>query len=106
MLRAVSPRACRGFWETTQDERRSVSNFTTEVADAEKRSKVMAAVRSKNAKLELIVRSGLHVFGYRFRHHPKGLPGQPNIVLRKYSRMYYPIVVSNTLLRCAGNSDY
>jgi len=50
----------------------------------ERRSWTMSRVRSKNTKPEIIVRSLLHKMGYRFRLHGKGLPGIPDIVLRKY----------------------
>lgn len=50
----------------------------------EKRSKVMALIRSKNTKPERIVRSILHRMGLRFRLHRKNLPGSPDIVLPKH----------------------
>lgn len=40
----------------------------------------MQAVRSKNTKVELFVRSTVHRLGYRFRLHRKDLPGTPDIV--------------------------
>jgi len=46
----------------------------------EQRSKMMAAVRSKNTKPELLVRRKLHARGYRFRLHRRDLPGTPDIV--------------------------
>ena len=44
----------------------------------------MAAIRSKDTKPEIRVRSALHRLGYRFRLHGKDLPGKPDIVLPKY----------------------
>jgi DNA mismatch endonuclease, patch repair protein len=44
----------------------------------------MAAIRSKDTKPELIVRSLLHSLGYRFRVHGAHLPGKPDVVLPKY----------------------
>ena len=44
------------------------------------RSKTMRAVRSKNTKPELKVRSLVHAMGYRFRLHRKDLPGSPDLV--------------------------
>ena len=41
--------------------------------------------KSKNTKIELIVRSRLHQRGYRFRLHKKDLPGKPDLFLPKYS---------------------
>jgi DNA mismatch endonuclease Vsr len=39
----------------------------------------MKAIRSKDTKPELRVRSLLHRMGYRFRVSPKDLPGKPDI---------------------------
>lgn len=46
----------------------------------EARSRLMLAVKSKDTKLELIVRSLLHRMGYRFRLHRRDLPGSPDNV--------------------------
>ncbi len=50
----------------------------------EKRSAVMSRIRSKDTKPEWIVRRYLFSRGYRYRKHVKGLPGTPDVVLRKY----------------------
>lgn len=55
-----------------------------DIWDKEKRSAIMAKIRSKDTKPELIVRRYLFSRGYRFRKNVKGLPGTPDIVLRKY----------------------
>lgn len=47
----------------------------------ERRSWLMAQVRSANTKPEVAVRSLLHRLGYRFRLHRRDLPGTPDIVL-------------------------
>ena len=44
----------------------------------------MAAIRSKDTKPEMIVRRGLWKRGFRYRLNDKRLPGQPDLVLRKY----------------------
>jgi DNA mismatch endonuclease (patch repair protein) len=44
----------------------------------------MAAIKHKNTKPEVVVRRILHARGFRFRLHDKGLPGRPDIVLRKH----------------------
>ena len=46
----------------------------------EQRSKMMAAVRSKDTKPERFIRRELHAQGYRFRLHRRDLPGKPDIV--------------------------
>lgn len=45
-----------------------------------KRSAIMALVKSKNTRPELIARKMLHRNGYRFRLHRKDLPGSPDMV--------------------------
>lgn len=49
-----------------------------------KRSAVMAKIKGKDTKPEWIVRRYLFSRGYRYRKNVKGLPGTPDIVLRKY----------------------
>lgn len=44
------------------------------------RSRIMAAIRGKNTKPELLVRRALHAAGLRFRLHRRELPGNPDIV--------------------------
>ena len=53
------------------------------------RSWNMSLIRSKDTKPELIVRSLLHRMGYRFRLHQKGLPGKPDIVLKKHNTVVF-----------------
>lgn len=51
-----------------------------DVVDPATRSRMMAGIRGRNTKPELLVRSGLHRMGFRFRLHGKGLPGRPDMV--------------------------
>ena len=46
----------------------------------QRRSELMSRIRSKNSKVELLVRSLVHRMGYRFRLHRKDLPGKPDLV--------------------------
>ncbi|MDE6345710.1 MAG: very short patch repair endonuclease [Muribaculaceae bacterium] len=55
-----------------------------DVWDKKKRSVVMSKIRSRDTKPEWIVRRFLFSRGYRYRKNFKGLPGTPDIVLRKY----------------------
>jgi DNA mismatch endonuclease, patch repair protein len=48
------------------------------------RSRMMAAIKGKNTKPEIIVRKALHAAGFRFRLHDRKLPGRPDVVLAKY----------------------
>lgn len=48
------------------------------------RHEIMASVKSKNTKPELVVRKYLWAHGFRYRLYSKNLPGHPDLVLRKY----------------------
>jgi len=52
----------------------------SDVFTPEKRSAVMAQVKSRNTSPELKVRRTAHALGYRFRLHRKDLPGSPDLV--------------------------
>ena len=49
----------------------------------------MSKIRSKNTKLEMILRSALHHRGLRYRIHVKSLPGKPDIVFSKYKTVIF-----------------
>lgn len=55
-----------------------------DIWDKEKRSAVMAKIKSKDTKPEWIVRRYLYARGYRYRKNVRRLPGTPDIVLKKY----------------------
>lgn len=50
----------------------------------ERRSEIMARIRSGETSPELTVRRHLHHAGFRYRLHVKNLPGNPDIVLPRY----------------------
>ena len=50
----------------------------------QQRSKIMAAIHSKDTKPEIIIRRGLWMRGFRYRLNSPKLPGHPDLVLRKY----------------------
>ncbi len=56
---------------------------------SEQRSWNMSQIRSRDTTPEMIVRSILHRSGFRFRLHRKGLPGKPDIVLRKHRAVIF-----------------
>ncbi|MBI3089617.1 MAG: DNA mismatch endonuclease Vsr [Candidatus Tectomicrobia bacterium] len=56
----------------------------TDMVSAERRSQIMARIRSTDTTPEMTVRRLLHRMGYRFRLHVRDLPGRPDIVLPKY----------------------
>ena len=47
---------------------------------SEARRRNMQAIKSKNTKPELLVRSAVHRLGYHFRLHKRDLPGSPDLV--------------------------
>jgi len=51
-----------------------------DVLTPEQRRRCMAAIRGKDTKPEMIVRSLVHRMGYRFRLHRRDLPGNPDLV--------------------------
>jgi DNA mismatch endonuclease (patch repair protein) len=44
----------------------------------------MAAIRSRDTKLEIAVRHAVHAEGFRYRLHRKDLPGKPDLVFRAF----------------------
>jgi DNA mismatch endonuclease (patch repair protein) len=61
----------------------------TDIVSPAVRSRMMAGIKGKNTKPELIVRSYLHRAGFRFSLHRKDLPGRPDIVLPKYRTVVF-----------------
>lgn len=55
-----------------------------DVVDKATRSRMMAGIKGKDTKPEMLIRSELHRRGFRFRKNVKELPGKPDIVLPKY----------------------
>ena|SRR5271157_871644 len=55
-----------------------------DIYNREKRSQIMANVKSRNTKPEMVVRKLLFSMGYRYRINYSRLPGKPDIVLPKY----------------------
>ena len=60
-----------------------------DVVSPDVRSRMMAGIRGKNTKPELILRSGLHRAGFRFKLHDKSLPGKPDLVFPKYHAVIF-----------------
>jgi len=50
---------------------------------------MMARIRWKDTKPEMILRRGLHAAGFRYRLHVSGLPGSPDIVLPKFRNVIF-----------------
>lgn len=60
-----------------------------DVLSREKRSQIMASVKSSDTKPEMLVRRYLHAHGFRYGLHNRKLPGSPDIVLRKYKTVIF-----------------
>ena len=58
-----------------------------DIMTSKQRSERMSRVRAKDSKPERRVRSLLHRLGFRFRLHDAGLPGKPDIVLRRHAKV-------------------
>lgn len=46
---------------------------------------MMAGIKGKDTKPEILIRHGLHARGYRYKLHDKKLPGKPDMVFLKYN---------------------
>jgi len=49
----------------------------------------MAQIRSKNTKPEIAVRKVAHALGLRFRLHGADLPGEPDLVFRRWKTVAF-----------------
>lgn len=58
--------------------------MSADIVSPEHRSRIMAAIKGKNTKPEMIVRSVCHAMGLRYRLHQKNLPGKPDLVFAKH----------------------
>lgn len=60
-----------------------------DIVSPAKRSLMMAGIKGKNTKPEILIRSALHRKGFRFRIHQKSLPGNPDLVFPKYKAVVF-----------------
>jgi DNA mismatch endonuclease, patch repair protein len=61
----------------------------TDTVDVATRSRIMSAVRGKDTKPEVLMRSLLHRRGFRFKLNVKGLPGTPDIVFPHFRAVIF-----------------
>ena len=61
-----------------------VDNFTPEI-----RSKIMAAVKSRNTGPEMAIRCALHRRGFRYALHAIDLAGKPDLVFRSRRKIVF-----------------
>lgn len=57
----------------------------TDTVSSQTRSRMMSRIRSTETSPERRVRSYLHRHGFRFRKNVAGLPGRPDVVLKRHS---------------------
>ncbi|MFM9428756.1 DNA mismatch endonuclease (patch repair protein) [Variovorax sp. GrIS 2.14] len=50
-----------------------------DVVDAATRSRMMAGIKGRDTKIELVLRKALHAQGLRYRLHNRKLPGRPDL---------------------------
>jgi DNA mismatch endonuclease, patch repair protein len=55
----------------------------------EVRSRMMAGIRGRDTRPELVLRQGLHRAGFRYRLHVKGIPGKPDMVFPKHRAVIF-----------------
>jgi len=60
-----------------------------DIVDKKTRSRMMAGIKGKNTKPELVLRRALHARGFRFRLHGKGFPGRPDLVFPKHGAVIF-----------------
>lgn len=60
----------------------------TDIVDKATRSRMMANIRGKNTKPEVLLRRCLHANGIRFRLHAK-LPGTPDLAFRRFGAVCF-----------------
>lgn len=55
----------------------------TDIVDKVTRSRMMAGIRGKDTRPEMVVRRALHARGFRYRLNVRSLPGAPDLVFPK-----------------------
>lgn len=55
-----------------------------DVVTPDVRSRMMASIRARDTKPEMLVRRHLHGQGFRYRLSPRNLPGKPDLVLHRF----------------------
>ena len=61
----------------------------TDIVDKQTRSRMMAGIKGKDTKPELVLRRALHARGFRYRLHSKNVPGRPDLVLSKHQAIVF-----------------
>lgn len=61
----------------------------TDIVDKQTRSRMMAGIKGKDTKPELVLRRALHAGGFRYRLHSKNVPGRPDLVFPKHHAIVF-----------------
>lgn len=60
-----------------------------DIVDKQTRSRMMAGIKGKDTKPELVLRRALHALGFRYRLHSKNVPGRPDLVFPKHHAIVF-----------------
>lgn len=60
-----------------------------DIVSPEKRSRMMAGIKGKNTRPEMLVRRLVHGMGFRYRLHRKDLPGSPDLVFPRLRKVIF-----------------
>lgn len=60
-----------------------------DIVDRATRSRMMAAIKGKDTRPELLLRRALHARGFRYRLHARSLPGRPDLVLPRWRAVVF-----------------
>lgn len=61
----------------------------TDIVDTQTRSRMMAGIRGKDTKPELVLRRALHSRGFRYRLHGKEIKGKPDLVFSRFRAVVF-----------------
>ena len=61
----------------------------TDIVDKQTRSRMMAGIKGKDTKPELVLRRALHARGFRYRLHSKNVPWRPDLVFQKHHAIIF-----------------
>lgn len=61
----------------------------TDIVDKQTRSRMMAGIKGKDTKPELVLRRALHARGFRYSLHSKNVPGRPDLVFPKHHAIVF-----------------
>lgn len=60
-----------------------------DIVSPENRSRMMAGIKGKNTKPELVVRKLVHGMGFRYRLYRRDLPGSPDLVFPRLNKVIF-----------------